>query len=165
MHTIPLLNYCQGCTMCCKLLGVKELAKPVNKWCDHCSIGTGCKVYDDRPPTCIEYKCVWLQSKEDGHDLPDNLRPDRSKVVVSATMDDHIFLAHVDPARPNAWREGDMAHFLGVLSVEAKAKVIVSFGTGREKKLLNPTPAGIVEVRSITMTEPDENGVQHYEGK
>src|SRR5882724_2041221 len=57
-------NKCGTCTMCCKLLFVNELKKPKNTWCEHCAIGTGCKVYQDRPASCAGFKCLWLQSQE-----------------------------------------------------------------------------------------------------
>src|SRR5436305_14221849 len=40
---------CGDCTLCCKLLSITELEKPIGKWCPHCEIGKGCKIYDCRP--------------------------------------------------------------------------------------------------------------------
>jgi hypothetical protein len=43
--------------MCCKVLGITELQKPVGKWCPHCDIGKGCKIYESRPKNA-EYSIV-----------------------------------------------------------------------------------------------------------
>jgi hypothetical protein len=51
---------CGGCTMCCKVLGITELQKPVGKWCKHCEIGYGCRIYETRPAECRTFHCAWL---------------------------------------------------------------------------------------------------------
>jgi hypothetical protein len=50
---------CSGCTLCCSLLGIVELKKPVFKICKHCVIGKGCKIYDIKPATCSEFLCSY----------------------------------------------------------------------------------------------------------
>ena len=70
---------CGSCTMCCKVLGIKELAKPVGKWCSHCDIGKGCKIYDTRPQECQTFHCLWLVDNR----LADHWKPDRSKIVIT----------------------------------------------------------------------------------
>jgi len=51
---------CSGCTLCCSLLGVVELKKPVFKVCKHCVIGKGCKIYEVKPQTCTDFICSYL---------------------------------------------------------------------------------------------------------
>ena len=34
-------NQCGTCTLCCKLVHVHEIEKPIGKWCPHCSLGKG----------------------------------------------------------------------------------------------------------------------------
>jgi hypothetical protein len=99
---------CGSCTQCCKAFAVRELAKPANRWCRHCAIGKGCAVYADRPLTCRQFACGWLLNP-----LPDELRPDRSKVVMfePATMPG-VLAMHVDPGRPDAWRQGGVARIV-----------------------------------------------------
>src|SRR5262245_23362328 len=84
--------------MCCKLIAVDELNRPKDAWCRLCDVGKGCTIYPERPPSCQEFKCLWLQGIG-----PDSIRPDRSKVVMAATKDDKEVHMHVDPNRPDAW--------------------------------------------------------------
>ena len=55
---------CSGCTLCCSLLGIVELKKPVFKICKHCVIGKGCKIYEVKPQTCTEFLCDYRTSAE-----------------------------------------------------------------------------------------------------
>lgn len=90
---------CGSCTLCCKLLEVHEIEKPANEWCTQCSTKAGCAIYGSRPHACIDFECLWLRGLG-----PDELRPDRSKVVMNASKDHKSIVLHVDPSRPDAWR-------------------------------------------------------------
>lgn len=98
------LGICGGCTACCKALAIPELEKPVQKWCAHCAIGKGCKVYDSRPPSCQTYLCTWYQSVEEGHPWPADLRPDRCHAVIDFMPASGAHYVRVDPNRPDAWK-------------------------------------------------------------
>jgi hypothetical protein len=57
-------------------MGVGELKKAPHIPCQHiCE--SGCGIYDTRPTSCREFRCLWL----DGNVVDDHLRPDLSKVV------------------------------------------------------------------------------------
>lgn len=68
---------CDTCTACCFTHAVTAIAKPGGEWCRHCEIGSGCRIYLDRPEQCREFSCLWLQGWASEHD-----RPDRLKVVL-----------------------------------------------------------------------------------
>jgi hypothetical protein len=85
--------------MCCKLLGVPELDKPVSQWCVHCKPGRGCDAYDERPHTCRIFSCLWLTDPI----MPEAFRPDRVKVVLGST-NPRVINVFCDPADPLAWR-------------------------------------------------------------
>lgn len=87
-HT-PLINFamsgseirgrtCSGCTLCCSLLGIVELKKPVFKICKHCVIGKGCKIYEVKPQTCAEFLCSYRTSA----DVPEYWNPKISGMVL-----------------------------------------------------------------------------------
>lgn len=98
---------CGGCTMCCKLLGIEELDKRAGVWCDHCTPGVGCGAYEARPNSCRVFACQWLKTRTTAgvNPMPDELRPDRSRVVFDATTDGKGLVLHVDPGSPEAWRK------------------------------------------------------------
>ena len=92
---------CQGCTLCCKVLSIKELAKPQGEWCPHCDVGKGCKVYAARPSECGGFYCGYLTWPMAG----DHWLPAECKMVIVSELDGARIAIHVDPSRPEAWRE------------------------------------------------------------
>lgn len=91
---------CGTCTLCCKVLGIVALSKPANVWCPHCAPRQGCKIYPDRPAECRTFSCGWLIDTS----VPDEWRPDKSKLVIFPDEDPQRILVHVDPGSPEAWR-------------------------------------------------------------
>ena len=113
--------------MCCKIMGVVELNKPANVWCDHCDKGTGCKVYETRPQSCAEFTCAYAGGYM-GDDV--SARPDKSKVVMGFTNDGSYPVAFVDPTYPNAWRDGAVGRWLKFM-VQYLGKAIIVIGHRR----------------------------------
>jgi hypothetical protein len=64
--------------MCCKVMKIDAISKPKLKWCPHCDIGKGCKIYSNKPEECTTFQCLWLMDER----LDDNFKPDRMKVVI-----------------------------------------------------------------------------------
>ena len=92
---------CGECSLCCKLLGIEELAKPLDTWCANCRPGQGgCGIYESRPDACRSYSCLWLL--DDG--LGEAWRPDRTGFVLYLDEGGRRLVIHVDPARPESWR-------------------------------------------------------------
>jgi hypothetical protein len=91
---------CGGCTMCCKVLGITELQKPVGKWCPHCAVGEGCKIYDGRPEECRTFLCAWLVDDR----FSEIWKPDHSKIVITTGQDLNSIEFRCDPGSPAAWR-------------------------------------------------------------
>src|SRR5690242_3658954 len=86
---------CGTCTMCCKLVGIDELSKPMDTWCSHCIPGKGCKIYDTRPGVCRTFYCGWMT---DGGFGPE-WRPDRAKFLLGLEASGHVVI-HCDAAAP-----------------------------------------------------------------
>lgn len=85
------MRTCGTCSLCCKLPGVytapdqePALAKPAGQWCQHCKPGAGCQIYEGRPLPCHNFECLWLVHPE----MPEDLRPDRSHVIMYGTTDE-----------------------------------------------------------------------------
>lgn len=146
---------CGKCTMCCKLMAVTELNKPKHTQCEHCSIGVGCKIYDDRPLGCQVFKCIWLQTQATSQPLPLQMRPDKSKVVLHTTPDEKALVAKVDPNYPDAWKWKQMGYMLGLLS----KKTMVLVDNSKEYWLLRNEQA-----EQVKMSAPDKDGIEHFEG-
>lgn len=89
-------NECGTCTLCCKLLGVKELKKEPGIWCEYTKTKNKCDVYHVRPQSCRDFKCFWLESN-----LPKNLRPDKSNVVLAMHPDRLCVWENIPGARFN----------------------------------------------------------------
>jgi hypothetical protein len=104
---------CGTCTLCCRLLPVRELEKPRDRWCSHCVKESGCGIYDERPRGCREWSCLWLQRPGD---LPEHLRPDRCKVIVDVTKtgDPQHFMLWVHPDYPDAYKAPEFQRLMQI---------------------------------------------------
>jgi len=71
---------CGTCTACCEgWLSADELDMRPGRACRHCT-QQGCAIYQNRPEDpCVRFQCGWLV---EGSPLPDEMRPDRSGVIV-----------------------------------------------------------------------------------
>ena len=146
---------CGTCTMCCSVMAINELSKPKNILCVNCSIGVGCKIYDDRPPSCRVFRCLWLQTQTLGANaLPLQMRPDKSKVVLVASPDEKTVIAKVHPNYPAAWKWKGIGLLLGQLS--EKIRVLVD--DGKTHWLLQNCQA-----KEVRMSAPDKDGTEHFE--
>jgi hypothetical protein len=118
---------CDGCTLCCKLMGVIELDKPMGVWCEHCDVGTGCRIYETRPRSCEVFNCAFLTLDI----LTEAWRPSKCKIVVAAELEGKMLAAHVDPSRPYAWKAepyyGQLKRWAR-LAVPKRHQVVVCIG-------------------------------------
>lgn len=89
---------CGPCTLCCKLLGVPELEKAPDVWCQHATKGKGCAIYRQRPGRCQEFECLWLAGLFGDGEV--QFRPDQLHAVIRPTIDGKNLVIHEDPG----WR-------------------------------------------------------------
>lgn len=86
--------------MCCKVLLIKELEKPVGRWCRHAVMGKGCGIYEDRPSVCRSFYCHWMLDPNLGPEW----KPEKAKFVLYPdAKKEEVFHVAVDPAFPDAW--------------------------------------------------------------
>src|SRR3984885_14491986 len=90
---------CGDCTLCCKVMAIEQLAKPISSWCPHCRPGRGCLIYANRPAECRTFSCLWLVDDK----LDQHWKPSKSKLVLT-TSEDGIEV-RCDPGFPDAWRK------------------------------------------------------------
>lgn len=154
---------CGSCTMCCRVFAIPEIGKPINAWCSFCDIGVGCKIYKDRPPVCVDFACLWLESqKRDSplEQLPPELRPDRCKVVISPTTKPNVIAFTTMPGNPTAWRKGEI-YKLALHIVEAGQHVVIGPPGSMRRTVLTKHPGtGEIIEKEQRMTEPDADGMQ-----
>jgi hypothetical protein len=129
---------CGGCTLCCRLLGVAELAKPAGTWCRHCVKGAGCGIYEDRPHSCRVFRCAWLTTPS----WPERLRPDRMGVVPWIAGDGRSLTLYGDPGAPAAWRKPQLRPIIDQVLAHG-CKVLVVIG-GRSAEV-HRTSLGLVK--------------------
>jgi hypothetical protein len=89
-------------------MGIKALDKPRNTHCPHCAINEGCTIYGKRPGECGTFFCTWLYVG----DIPDHWRPAESGMVLHFDAQAARMEVHVDPARPDAWRDASFHPYL-----------------------------------------------------
>jgi Fe-S-cluster containining protein len=89
---------CGSCNLCCDILEVTAVEKPMGELCRHWQTGTGCTIYDRRPQMCRSFSCAWLQ----GH-LTEEWYPEKSGMVVHFSQD--AVNVQVDTDYPDRWRE------------------------------------------------------------
>ena len=138
----PLSRSCGECTACCKTMGVADHPrgkKPVNHWCQDCTIGKGCNIYASRPKSCVDFECCWLQDERGIMD--DSMRPDRLKVIFQPVKDGHGLVAHCDPSMPMAWRKGKAFQ---MLRKAAEAGYHASARAGNRYWVITPTTEWVV---------------------
>ena len=149
-------NHCGTCTACCKVFEIPVLDKRAGDWCEHCDIGKGCKIYDNRPAMCREFECLWLlsQRRSASERMPLELRPDKSKVVISPTTNDNVMAFTTMPGAPTAHHREDVLAIIRRLTDGGMAVVV---GQPRATRRTLYDSNGSHEVR---LTEPDEDGMQ-----
>ncbi len=131
-------NWCGECSLCCKLLGIEEIDKPVGVWCPHCTPGSGCRIHNQPhyPADCASYVCLWRQMKDEGVSVPDELRPDRSKVIIDAANFENAHHVRCDPSKPDAWRNPMIQGILGSMMELGSAVYLIKGDTRKRLRAL-----------------------------
>ena len=89
------MRECGDCTLCCTLLPVKYFDKPANTPCKHCDVG--CTIHAIRPDVCRSYNCEWLLGE-----LQEDMRPDKTHVVMERLPDVPVVIAVIEPGHDEA---------------------------------------------------------------
>lgn len=117
LSKIAPVNPCGECRQCCKTLYINEdgLHKPSHQWCRHADGKAGCMIHWKRPKPCRRFECLWLESQRTDQPMADELRPDRSKVVLTHDTTDgdpELIEVHVDRETPDALSQAPIQSFL-----------------------------------------------------
>jgi hypothetical protein len=76
---------CGECTVCCEalIIDAPQLKKLPGVLCPHCVREQGCAIYEQRPPGCRDWHCLWRQAAT----LDESWRPDKSGILVMENLD------------------------------------------------------------------------------
>lgn len=145
---------CGDCTLCCKVMAIEELAKPVGSWCPHCKAGQGCRIYPERPGECRSFRCLWLVN-----DLLDqHWKPSKSRFVLT-TSDDGIEV-RCDPGFPDAWRREPYRREIREWAISGETRDVTVVVTIGQKMILVTRDREF----DLGVVQPDERIVRELEG-
>lgn len=132
-------RHCGSCTLCCRLLPVRALAKGHNERCRHQFSG-GCRVYHKPaqgfPAECGLWSCRWLADEAPTH-RPDrahfviDLMPDMVTAVNKVTGEEEnltCLQVWLDPAHPQAWQDKGLFDYIERLKMPMLVRRSVSDG-------------------------------------
>lgn len=133
---------CGNCTLCCELLPIVELNKPESTLCGYCTSNKGCNIYNTRPQSCIDFKCLYNLSDE----MDIELRPDNTDVIFEKITED-IYLGLVNPKNLIAWKSKVVQDYIDTLYNRGISVVISSFtqDTKKYKIAKNHTPKYVID--------------------
>lgn len=160
-------RHCGDCTLCCRLLPIKEIGKPANTRCTS-QRHTGCRVYRKAgfPTSCALWNCAWLVD-DDARDLR---RPDRAHYVID-TIPDFVRITEdgvvtkipviqiwCDPAYPDAHRDPALRDWLAAKAAVTPCFGLVRYSSGDAFVLIPPALNGTdhwIEGTSNSAPEPE----------
>jgi Fe-S-cluster containining protein len=82
-------------------MGVPSLTKQIDAWCPHCKSKKSCAIYETRPQECRDFFCGYRTDRT----LGDEWKPSVSKFIMVPAYQQNRVMVHVDPDRPEAWRQ------------------------------------------------------------
>src|SRR5262245_19567113 len=143
------------CTLCCKLLPVRELKKAAGQRCQH-QRRDGCRVYGKAamPVSCKLWHCAWIAQK-----AGDTRRPDRVHYVIDV-LPDYITIRQptgeetklpvrqvwIDPDYPDAHRDPALRAWLD----ETATAAVIRYSSREGIILFPPSVAGDGEWHEVT---------------
>lgn len=128
-----MVRECGTCTLCCKVMGIQEIEKPMGAWCTHCLPGKGCAIYANRPTECRTFSCDWLKAEALGPEW----KPEKCKIVLVSRY--NRIVAYVDAAFPSAWRKSPyIERLMALMQVSLKEGKLVYVAIGDRHTLLLP---------------------------
>jgi hypothetical protein len=147
-NNIGIGRSCGACTLCCRLLPIRELRKPAATKCPHQKFGKGCTIYAHRPTECRAWSCRWVSDRATVG-MP---RPDRCHYVIDMSYDHitmnpndggeaqrlSVFQVWCDPAFPMAYRAPELRAYTLMRAEKHGIGCIVRFDSAKAIVVLAP---------------------------
>lgn len=144
---------CGTCTMCCKVMGIREIAKPPGQWCTHCTPGQGCGIYETRPSACRTFYCGYRVRSY----VPEAWKPTASRMIILEESGGVRLAVVVDPGSPNVWKQQPFyAQLKAWARIGAQNQHQVLVRVGKRAIVILPNEdvdLGVVGPGEIIMTE------------
>lgn len=165
------VRQCGSCTLCCRLLPVKELGKGSDERCKH-QRHTGCAIYATRPAPCRLWFCRWLLN-DDGGTLS---RPDRSHYVIDSvpdfvTLDPNrdgtekadlpVLQIWCDPKHPEAHRDPALRRYLAAVGEKHGCAALVRIQNTAGSSGITLIPPCMSETGDFLEIPSDPLGYEH----
>lgn len=162
MQSFTLARACGSCTVCCRVLEIKTLAKPAGTLCEH-NTGSACGIYEDRPAACAKWHCLWRKVEA----LPDELRPDRLGVMFSLetapTSEDPFLRARIVCRAvhgADAFERWEAVEAIDMFVREGSLPVWIAFGSAAS--IVHPKPTHADHLRDA-IKQPHAERMQGLE--
>lgn len=94
---------CGSCNQCCFMYPIEAIQKDHSTWCQHCDIGRGCKIYNDRPNECAKFFCEWVRPTI--LNLEDEWFPAKSHMIITYNADDNVLYIQTTQKTKSVWRK------------------------------------------------------------
>ena len=144
---------CDGCTLCCSVLGVEPLKKAQWVTCEHVC-DAGCGIYSDRPEICGEFNCLWqcgLGTMEE--------RPDKLGVIFAPTNGPTHFTGEEEiqiyEARPGALNSPAVMTICNRLVKKGALIIAHPFETENVHKFMGPKKKVLAAKIAMQLSRPD----------
>ena len=127
---------CGDCMVCCEYLYINSptLKKSADVLCSNWGNDKGCRIYETRPTVCRSWHCLWRRDKR----LPEELRPDQSKVIFSLKICDeprylfeNAYIVCMAMRKPSDFDTPQVATALDSYIAEGALPVWLSHGGGK----------------------------------
>lgn len=82
---------CGNCTLCCKFPKIVTYNSTQGEYCEHCTPGVGCNIYESRPDECRLFLCAYAQMKV----VKPEMRPDKCGMMFEK-IGDKIIIGSTD---------------------------------------------------------------------
>lgn len=138
---------CRDCTLCCSVLEIQALDKPMYRPCRHLA-GNACGIYGrpERPAVCAEFRCLHVTLREAGvaewRAIP---HPADAGAYLAKEPGTALISLFVDPVRPERWKASGVVDYLRQLMRRGMRLEIIDRG----RRMAVATPALFEEVLKV----------------
>jgi hypothetical protein len=169
---LTLERRCNECTLCCKLLPVKEFNKSANTRCTFQRAGKGCAIHNGRtyPRSCRLWSCGWLIDPK----ASELARPDRAHYVIDPSPDFvdvrndatqelirmSVVQIWIDPKHPAAHRDPALRAYLLERAEHHGQLALIRYNSQDAITLVPPSLSASdewLEITDRTSTQTDEH--------